>query len=68
MCINTEWGGLGDDGSLDEITTSYDVAVDRNSHNPGKQRSEHSLNLTEVLMQIQINNTKTINVCLGLKR
>ncbi|XP_028298855.1 putative hexokinase HKDC1 [Gouania willdenowi] len=40
MCVNTEWGGLGDDGSLDDIITSYDTAVDQNSINPGKQRFE----------------------------
>ncbi|KAG7236004.1 hypothetical protein INR49_001402 [Caranx melampygus] len=40
MCINTEWGGLGDDGCLDDIITPYDVEVDKNSLNTGKQRSE----------------------------
>lgn len=38
MCINTEWGGLGDDGSLDDIITPYDVEVNQASLNPGKQR------------------------------
>lgn len=38
MCINTEWGGLGDDGSLDDIITPFDAEVDHNSVNPGKQR------------------------------
>lgn len=38
MCINTEWGGLGDDGCLDDIITSYDSEVDKNSINQGKQR------------------------------
>lgn len=38
MCINTEWGGLGDDGSLDDIITPYDGEVDQTSLNPGKQR------------------------------
>lgn len=38
MCINTEWGGLGDDGCLDDIITSYDTEVDKNSINQGKQR------------------------------
>lgn len=40
MCINTEWGGLGDDGSLEDIITPYDAEVNRMSVNPGKQRSE----------------------------
>lgn len=40
MCINTEWGGLGDDGSLDDIVTPYDTEVDQNSINSGKQRLE----------------------------
>lgn len=40
MCINTEWGGLGDDGCLDDIITPYDLEVDKNSVNTGKQRSE----------------------------
>lgn len=40
MCINTEWGGLGDDGSLDDIITPYDMEVNQNSINPGRQRLE----------------------------
>lgn len=35
MCINTEWGGFGDDGSLRDILTEYDVVVDELSINPG---------------------------------
>ncbi|XP_035288556.1 hexokinase-2-like isoform X1 [Anguilla anguilla] len=35
MCINTEWGGFGDDGSLRDIQTEFDVEVDRKSLNPG---------------------------------
>ncbi|KAM9347941.1 hexokinase-2-like [Symphorus nematophorus] len=35
MCINTEWGGFGDDGSLNDILTEYDVVVDKTSINPG---------------------------------
>ncbi|KAG9351951.1 hypothetical protein JZ751_023202 [Albula glossodonta] len=35
MCINTEWGGFGDNGSLKDIQTEFDVEVDRNSLNPG---------------------------------
>ncbi|XP_033834126.1 hexokinase-2-like [Periophthalmus magnuspinnatus] len=35
MCINTEWGGFGDDGSLRDIQTQFDLEVDRSSINPG---------------------------------
>ncbi|XP_054481413.1 hexokinase-4-like [Anoplopoma fimbria] len=35
MCINTEWGGFGDDGSLKDIQTEFDVVVDEMSINPG---------------------------------
>lgn len=38
MCVNTEWGGLGDDGSLRQIITPYDDQVDKTSLHPGKQR------------------------------
>ncbi|XP_024921204.1 hexokinase-2-like [Cynoglossus semilaevis] len=35
MCINTEWGGFGDDGSLRDIQTEFDQMVDKTSINPG---------------------------------
>ncbi|XP_051793702.1 hexokinase-2-like isoform X1 [Acanthochromis polyacanthus] len=35
MCINTEWGGFGDDGSLKDILTEFDEVVDQTSINPG---------------------------------
>ena len=35
MCINTEWGGFGDDGSLKDIQTEFDVKVDQMSINTG---------------------------------
>ncbi|KAM4726194.1 hexokinase-4-like [Anableps anableps] len=35
MCINTEWGGFGDDGSLQDILTEFDRVVDKTSINPG---------------------------------
>ncbi|XP_032814349.1 hexokinase-1-like [Petromyzon marinus] len=37
MCINMEWGAFGDDGSLDDIRTEYDLEVDAGSLNPGQQ-------------------------------
>lgn len=40
MCVNTEWGGLGDDGSLEDIVTPYDGEVNQMSVNPGRQRSD----------------------------
>lgn len=40
MCINTEWGGFGDNGCINDIRTQYDKEVDEGSLNPGKQRWE----------------------------
>ncbi|EEB16350.1 Hexokinase type, putative [Pediculus humanus corporis] len=37
VVVNTEWGAFGDDGCLDFIRTSYDIDLDKNSINPGKQ-------------------------------
>uniref|UniRef100_A0A9J7ZIL8 hexokinase n=1 Tax=Cyprinus carpio carpio TaxID=630221 RepID=A0A9J7ZIL8_CYPCA len=37
MCINTEWGAFGDDGTLEDIRTEFDREIDRGSLNPGKQ-------------------------------
>ncbi|XP_044202873.1 hexokinase HKDC1-like isoform X1 [Thunnus albacares] len=61
MCINTEWGGLGDDGSLDDIITPYDVEVDQNSVNAGKQRFEKltsGMYLGEVVRQVLLDLTR----------
>ncbi|XP_034413019.1 hexokinase HKDC1-like isoform X2 [Cyclopterus lumpus] len=61
MCINTEWGGLGDDGSLDDIITSYDIEVDKNSLHPEKQRFEKltsGMYLGEVVRQVLLDLTK----------
>ncbi|XP_039972050.1 hexokinase HKDC1-like isoform X2 [Xiphias gladius] len=61
MCINTEWGGLGDDGSLDDIITFYDVEVDQNSLNPGKQRFEKltsGMYLGEVVRKVLLDLTR----------
>ena len=35
--INTEWGALGNTGSLDFIRTEQDLQLDRESVNPGRQ-------------------------------
>uniref|UniRef100_A0A183BRT5 Phosphotransferase n=1 Tax=Globodera pallida TaxID=36090 RepID=A0A183BRT5_GLOPA len=43
MCLNTEWGGFGDDGALDEYLTMYDRKLDKHSINPGRQRFEKTI-------------------------
>ncbi|KAM9650366.1 hexokinase-4 isoform 1-T1 [Trichechus inunguis] len=40
MCVNTEWGGFGDSGELDEFLLEYDRIVDETSVNPGQQLYE----------------------------
>ncbi|NXS86473.1 HXK2 protein, partial [Erpornis zantholeuca] len=40
MCVNTEWGCFGDDGTLDDILTPYDQSVDEESYKPGEKRFE----------------------------
>ncbi|NWZ35216.1 HXK2 protein, partial [Brachypodius atriceps] len=40
MCVNTEWGCFGDDGTLNDIVTPYDECVDVESSNPGEKRFE----------------------------
>ncbi|NXS43723.1 HXK2 protein, partial [Balaeniceps rex] len=52
MCVNTEWGCFGDDGSLSDILTPYDQCVDQESSNPGEKRFEKlvgSLYLGEII-------------------
>ncbi|KAI3377821.1 hypothetical protein L3Q82_008960 [Scortum barcoo] len=61
MCINTEWGGLGDDGSLDDIITPYDIEVNRTSINPGKQRFEKltsGMYLGEIVRHVLLDLTR----------
>ncbi|XP_038518247.1 hexokinase HKDC1 isoform X1 [Canis lupus familiaris] len=61
MCINTEWGGFGDNGCIDDIRTQYDEKVDEGSLNPGKQRYEKmtsGMYLGEIVRQILIDLTK----------
>ncbi|XP_076012030.1 hexokinase HKDC1-like [Genypterus blacodes] len=61
MCINTEWGGLGDDGCLDDIITSYDTEVDRYSLHPGKQRFEKltsGMYLGEIVRRVLLDLTR----------
>ncbi|NWX43938.1 HXK3 protein, partial [Steatornis caripensis] len=40
MCVNTEWGCFGDDGTLSGILTPYDERVDQESCKPGVKRFE----------------------------
>ncbi|XP_071521980.1 hexokinase type 2 isoform X2 [Panulirus ornatus] len=40
VVINTEWGAFGDNGCLDFVRTQYDINIDRESINPGKQLYE----------------------------
>lgn len=61
MCINTEWGGFGDNGCINDIRTQYDKEVDEGSLNPGKQRYEKmtsGMYLGEIVRQILIDLTK----------
>ncbi|XP_027787091.2 hexokinase HKDC1 isoform X1 [Marmota flaviventris] len=61
MCINTEWGGFGDNGCIEDIRTQYDKEVDEGSLNPGKQRYEKmtsGMYLGEIVRQILIDLTK----------
>uniref|UniRef100_A0A8B9NZM7 hexokinase n=1 Tax=Accipiter nisus TaxID=211598 RepID=A0A8B9NZM7_9AVES len=41
MCVITEWGCFGDDGTLSDILTPYDQHVDQESFNPGEKRCTH---------------------------
>ncbi|NWS65511.1 HXK3 protein, partial [Crotophaga sulcirostris] len=57
MCVSTEWGCFGDDGTLSDILTSYDQHVDRESFNPGARRFEKlvgSLYLGEIVRHVLI--------------
>ncbi|XP_029141295.1 putative hexokinase HKDC1 isoform X1 [Protobothrops mucrosquamatus] len=61
MCINTEWGGFGDNGCIDNFRTKYDKEVDSGSLNPGKQKYEKmtsGMYLGEIVRQILIDLTK----------
>ncbi|XP_066447431.1 hexokinase-3 [Eleutherodactylus coqui] len=57
MCINVEWGALGDDGGLRDIETEYDQQIDKASHAPGKQRFDKmtsGMYMGEIVRQILI--------------
>jgi len=55
VAINTEWGALGNTGSLDFIRTKFDLLVDQESKNTGKQVYEKLISgmyLGEITRQI----------------
>jgi len=57
VAINTEWGALGNTGSLDFIRTKFDLLVDQESKNTGKQIYEKLISgmyLGEVTRQILV--------------
>ncbi|KAM9817034.1 hexokinase HKDC1-like [Neosynchiropus ocellatus] len=61
MCINTECCGLGDDGSLSDIITQYDLEVDQTSLNTGKQTLEKltsGMYLGEIVRQVLLDLTR----------
>lgn len=61
MCINTEWGGFGDDGSLEDILTEFDKVVDKTSINPGVHIFEKMISgmyLGEVVRLVLIKLTE----------
>ncbi|XP_075279252.1 hexokinase HKDC1 isoform X2 [Opisthocomus hoazin] len=58
MCINTEWGGFGDNGCIDSIRTKYDQEVDESSLNPGKQSDRLALlQVRRILQQLGLDST-----------
>ncbi|XP_076141524.1 hexokinase HKDC1 [Alosa pseudoharengus] len=60
MCVNTEWGGFGENGCIEDIRTKYDKEVDEGSLNSGKQRFEKmtsGMYLGEIVRQILIDLT-----------
>ncbi|KAM4620730.1 hexokinase-4-like [Polymixia lowei] len=61
MCINTEWGGFGDDGALKDILTEFDLEVDRTSLNPGVHTFEKMISgmyLGEVVRLVLVKLTE----------
>ncbi|MCI4376193.1 hypothetical protein PGIGA_G00185570 [Pangasianodon gigas] len=61
MCVNTEWGGFGDNDNIEDIRTRFDREVDSGSLNVGKQRFEKmtsGMYLGEIVRQILIDLTK----------
>ncbi|TMS14542.1 Hexokinase-2, partial [Larimichthys crocea] len=60
MCINTEWGGFGDDGSLEEFLTEFDRELNEKS-NRGVQIFEKMIGgmyLGEIVRLVLVKLTK----------
>ena len=61
MVINTEWGAFGENGELDFVRTKWDVNVDENSVNPGKQIFEKMISgmyMGELIRQVLVDLMK----------
>ncbi|XP_061084867.1 hexokinase HKDC1-like [Conger conger] len=61
MCVNTEWGGFGENDCIEDIRTKFDREVDEGSLNIGKQRFEKMMSgmyLGEIVRQILIDLTR----------
>ena len=61
MIVNTEWGGFGDNGELDFIRTKWDIKVDENSINPGRQTFEKMISgmyMGELIRQVLVDLMK----------
>ncbi|KAG9344359.1 hypothetical protein JZ751_011028 [Albula glossodonta] len=61
MCVNTEWGGFGENDCMEDIRTKFDREVDEGSLNVGKQKFEKmtsGMYLGEIVRQILINLTR----------
>ncbi|KAJ8248262.1 hypothetical protein GJAV_G00240130 [Gymnothorax javanicus] len=61
MCVNTEWGGFGDNNCIEDIRTKFDREVDEGSFNIGKQRFEKMISgmyLGEIVRQILLDLTR----------
>ncbi|KAM8886523.1 hexokinase-2 isoform 1-T1 [Spinachia spinachia] len=61
MCVNTEWGAFGDDGSLEDLRTAIDREIDAGSLNPGKQLFEKMISglyMGELVRLILLKMTK----------
>ncbi|XP_041065631.1 hexokinase-1-like [Carcharodon carcharias] len=62
MCINTEWGAFGDDGSMDDIRTVFDKEVDAGSINPGKQLFEKMISAMYVGELVRIILVRIVRI------
>ncbi|XP_061672853.1 hexokinase-2 isoform X2 [Syngnathoides biaculeatus] len=61
MCVNTEWGAFGDDGTLEDLRTDFDREIDAGSLNPGKQLFEKMIGgmyIGELVRLILVRMTK----------